>query len=85
MDSGESLSYGRSSTETEKKMGVEDVETGGWDLRATLKRWGGGWQESETKLEKGQDRQRGRDTEEGEKQSDIFLRGPGRLRVASAL
>lgn len=34
MESGESLSYGRSSTETEKKMGVEDVETGGWDLRA---------------------------------------------------
>lgn len=34
MDSGESLSYGRSSTETEKKMGVEDVETDGWDLRA---------------------------------------------------
>ena len=34
MESGESLSYGRSSTETKKKMGVEDVETGGWDLRA---------------------------------------------------
>ena len=82
MESGESLSYGRSSTETEKKMGVEDVETGGWDLRAKEMRRRMARVGDKTGERTGQT---GRDTEEGEKQSDIFLRGPGRLRVASAL
>lgn len=86
MESGESPSYGKRSTETEKKLGVEDMETGGWDLRA---------KEMGRRMERVGDKTRertgqtGRDTEEGkrtgEKQSDIFLRGPRRLRVASAL